>query len=150
MPEPTIVQFNDIVQKFFRQHFTRLHTLSEEIGVYRGQPPMLYALAENEGCTQNQLAVQLHLTPATVSRMLQRMEHAGLLERRPDPIDQRITRVYLTPAGRDIQKDIRQRAHQVSEEMLIGFTDAEREQLTGFLERMRDNLLKVNRENLDS
>ena len=117
--------------------------------MYRGQPPLLRALAENEGSTQGQLAGLLHLTPATVTRMLQRMEHAGLLERRPDAGDQRVTRVYLTTMGRDLLDGVHERARQVSEEMLAGFSSEEREQLAGYLARMRDNLLKVNNHNLE-
>jgi DNA-binding MarR family transcriptional regulator len=143
------VQFSDLVLQFLRQHFTRLHSLSEEIGVYRGQPPLLRTIADNEGCAQSLLSEQLHLTPATVTRMLQRMQHAGLLERRPDPEDQRVTRVYLTPAGHAIQGAILQRMQQVSDEMLAGFSEQEQEQLSSYLARMRDNLMKVNRENLD-
>jgi len=149
MAEQKYGQFNDFVQQFLRQHFTRLHTLSEEIGIYRGQPPLLRALSENEGCTQRELAEEMHLTAATVTRMLQRMQQSGLLERRPDPDDQRVTRVYLTPKGRAILGDIRKRAQQVSEEMLVGFSEQEQAQLASYLNRMRDNLLKVNRENLD-
>ena len=135
---------NALVMQFLRQHFTRTYTLLEEIGLYGGQPPILHQLWENEGCTQTDLVENLHLAPATVTKMLQRMEQAGLVERRPDPVDQRITRVFLSPAGRAIRGDLQKREQQVGEEMLQDFDPEERAQLAGYLSRMRANLLRVN------
>jgi len=137
-------QINLLVMQFLRQHFTRLHTLMDQIGLFRGQPPVLHQLWENEGINQTELAERLHLAPATVTKMVQRMELAGLIERRADPADQRITRVYLTAAGRDVQDAVRQRERQIGEEALAGFSQAEKSQLAGFLGRMRDNLLIQN------
>jgi DNA-binding MarR family transcriptional regulator len=76
--------------------------------------------------------------------MLQRMEQAGLVERRPDPVDQRTTRVYLSPAGRAIRGDLQQREQQVGEEMLQDFRPEELAQLAEHLDRMRSNLLRIN------
>ena len=135
---------NHLVIQVTRQHFTRLHTLMEEIGLYRGQPPMLHMLWKGEGCTQSDLAAHLHVQPATITKMLQRMEHAGFIERRPDPEDQRVSRVYLTAAGRNIEDAVRQRERQAGEELLMGFSPEEQQVLVQFLTRLRDNLLKVN------
>lgn len=135
---------NVLVMQFLRQHYTRTHALLDEIGLYGGQPPILHMLWENEGCTQTDLVENLHLAPATVTKMLQRMEQAGLVERRPDPVDQRITRVYLSPAGRAIRGDLQQREQQVGEEMLQDFRPEELAQLAEHLDRMRSNLLRIN------
>ena len=144
--EVTPQAVNALVMQFLRQHFTRTHALLEEIGLYSGQPPILKQLWENEGCMQTDLVENLHLAPATVTKMLQRMEQAGLVERRPDPVDQRITRVYLSQAGRAIRADVEQRMRQVGEEMLNGFSPEEQAQLAEYLNRMRGNLLRVNKE----
>jgi DNA-binding MarR family transcriptional regulator len=144
MSENPYEQINEVLLRFFRQHYSRIHSLFEQIGVYRGQPPILRQLSKEEGVPQSALAKCQHLAPATVTKMLQRMEQAGLIERRPDPTDQRITRVYLTQPGRDIQDSIRQRERQVTEEMLLGFSPQEKEQLAQYLVRMQENLLEVN------
>jgi DNA-binding MarR family transcriptional regulator len=41
------------------------------------------------------------LTKGNICVMVQKMEAAGLIERRSDPDDQRFHRLYLTPAGRE-------------------------------------------------
>jgi len=66
-----------------------------------GQAMCLRLLSANDGATQRDMARMLHVAPPTVSKMLSTMEKAGLVERRPDEADQRLTRVYLTAAGRD-------------------------------------------------
>jgi len=137
---------NKLLIQVSRQHFTRLHALMETIGLHRGQPPLLHVLWEEEGCTQSDLAARLHSQPATVTKMLQRMESAGFIERRPDPEDQRVSRVYLAEAGRAVKAAVCERDHQVGQEILAGFTAEEQAQLVQFLSRIRDNLLQVNGE----
>ncbi len=137
-------RFNWLVIQCARQHYIRLHALLSEIGLYRGQPPLLHLLKQNSGCTQTDLAVWLDVQPSTITKMLQRMDHTGYIERKADPTDQRAWRVSLTESGEQIEQATRERENQVGEEMLAGFTPQEREVLTGFLVRMRDNLVKAN------
>jgi MarR family transcriptional regulator, organic hydroperoxide resistance regulator len=123
-------------------HFHRAHELLEIIGLYRGQPPVLYALWEKEGLSHQDLAKRLHNTPATISRMLQRMEKTGFIQRRPDEQDQRISRVYLTAAGRDIQKELQAIWLKMETETFAGFSPEELELLSSFLLRLRANLVQ--------
>ncbi|MCL6430220.1 MAG: MarR family transcriptional regulator [Anaerolineae bacterium] len=126
-----------------RLHYLRAHELLEKIGLYRGQPPVLRALSEQEGLTHTELAERLRVTPATITRMLQRMEKAGFVERRPDPEDQRISRVYLTEAGRGVQSALHEVVRTMEAETLAGFSQEERALLRRLLERIRDNLLRA-------
>ncbi len=126
-----------------RLHFTRAHTLLETLGLYRGQPPVLWALWEQEGLTHTELAERLHVTPATMTKMLQRMEKAGFLVRRPDPEDQRVSRVYLTKAGRAIQTKVQSVWRTMETETFAGLSAQERETLRGFLLRIRENLMQA-------
>jgi len=121
-------------------HHTRAHRLFEEVGLYRGQPPVLMALWEQEGLTQTELAEQLHITPATVTRMLQRMERTGFIQRQPDPLDQRISRVYLTEAGTAVQSQVEAMWKTMETETFGGLSGDEQEILRGYLLRIRKNL----------
>ncbi len=126
-----------------RLHFTRAHTLLETLGLYRGQPPVLWALWEQEGLTHTALAERLHVTPATMTKMLQRMEKAGFLVRRPDAEDQRVSRVYLTKAGRAIQTKVQSVWRTMETETFAEFSAQERDTLRGFLLRIRENLMQA-------
>jgi len=65
-----------------------------------GRAGVLRVLGKHEGISQRELAEFLHLSPPTVTTMLQKMEQDGLVRRSSDETDQRITRISLTDAGR--------------------------------------------------
>ena len=122
-------------------HHARAHQLLEALGLYRGQPPVLRALWEREGLTQTELAERMKITPATMTKMLQRMEKAGFIQRKVDAEDQRISRVYLTEAGNMVQKDVEAVFRLTEEETFGNFTIEEQVLLRRFLLQMRENLL---------
>ncbi|MHB1295108.1 MAG: MarR family winged helix-turn-helix transcriptional regulator [Anaerolineae bacterium] len=125
-------------------HFVRAHDLFQTLGLYRGQPPLLCFLADHDSLPQSRLAEHLGVTAATVSRMLERMEKAGFVNRTSDPADQRVTRVHLTDRGRAVQGDMRHLIERIEQETFAGFSPEERVAVRGFLMRMRDNLDAVN------
>ena len=124
-------------------HHERMRSLLSAIGVYRGQPPVLFHLNREDGLSHADLAERLHLQPATVTKMITRMEKRGLVTRQPDPDDKRISRVFLTEQGRCAHASDRRVFDQLSNEILAGFDEQEREQLRDMLIRVRDNLLSV-------
>ena len=129
-------------------HHFRTNTLLEAIGLYRGQPPVLFALWDQEGLTHTELAERLQNTPATITKMIQRMEKAGFVQRRPDANDQRVSRVYLTEAGRAIQARLQAIWDTMEAETFAGLSDEERLLLRHFLQHIRQNLVQVNGEAL--
>ena len=139
--EPESIDF--LLAQVCRLRHARAHTLLEELGLYRGQPPMLHALWEQEGLTHGELAERLHVQPATITKMIQRMEKAGFLERQSDLEDQRVSRVYLTDAGRAIQAEVRQVWRTLEGETFAGFTLEERVLLRRFFLQIRENLIRV-------
>jgi DNA-binding MarR family transcriptional regulator len=140
-PDPESIDM--MLAQVCRLHHTRAHTLLESLGLYRGQPPMLHALWRQEGLTHSELAELLHVRPATITRMLQRMEKAGFVERRQDAEDRRVSRVYLTQAGRAIQSGVQRVWRTLEAETLAGMTPEERALLERLLARVRENLLRV-------
>jgi len=123
-----------------RLHYIRAHQLLEGIGLYRGQPPVLHALWEQEGLTQSELAERLNVSPATMTKMLQRMERAGFVLRMTDADDQRVSRVFLTEAGRSIKSSVESIFQTMETETFAGFTAQERDLLRRFLRQIRKNL----------
>jgi DNA-binding MarR family transcriptional regulator len=124
-------------------HHARAHALLETLGLYRGQPRLLGALYQDEGPTHGELAEHLRVTPATITKMIQRMEKAGFVERRADPADQRVSRVYLTGAGHAVRAAMDEALETLEEESLAGLTEVERGQLYQFLLSVRDNLIRA-------
>lgn len=124
-------------------HHARVHMLFESLGLYRGQPQILKALWEQEGLTQTNLAERLRNSPATTTKMLQRMEKAGFIQRRPDDSDQRVTRVYLTEMGRAVQKQVEMTFNTMDDETFANLTAEESTLLRRFLLQIRDNLVRA-------
>jgi len=146
-PEPHSLDF--LLAQVSRLHRQRAHELLDKLGLYRGQPPVLFALWEQDGLTHRELAEQLEITPATMTRMIQRMEKAGFVQRQPDASDQRLSRVYLTDAGRTVRVELESVWQRMDVECFNGFSDEERVVLRGFLLRLRANLSQVIQEKLD-
>jgi DNA-binding MarR family transcriptional regulator len=144
MASPLSDTIDHLLAQVCRLHHARVHVLLEDIGVYRGQPPVLFKLWEQEGRTHSELAKHIHVQPATMTKMIQRMERAGFVERRSDPDDERVSRVYLTDAGRAIQTEMQQIFQGLEQEVLAGFSADERALLRQLLSKIRDNLLRVN------
>ncbi len=127
-----------------RLHYYRSHTLLDEIGMYHGQPPMLFILNKKNGQSQKELADRLNVKPSTITVMLGRMEKAGLVERRQDDEDQRVSRVYITEEGKEVCKKANQVMKSLEEECFGNFTVEERVILRRLLLQIRDNLQAVN------
>jgi len=144
MPQRTELEALDfLLSQVCRLHYVRAQGLLDAIGIYRGQPPVLYVLHEQEGLTQSELAARLEVAPATVTKMLQRLERAGFVQRQTDSEDQRVSRVYLTDAGRAIQGDVVAVLGRLAEETFGNFTIEERVVLRRLMIDMRENLSRV-------
>lgn len=126
--------------EILKLHHYRTHILLDEIGIYPGQPPMLFILSKKDGRSQKELADILNIKPATITVMLRRMEKAELVERRQDNEDQRISRVYLTEKGRKICNKAHEIMQDLEKECFDNFTEEEKVILRRLLMQMRDNL----------
>ena len=72
-----------------------------EIGLSVPQCDVLTTLTEAEGVSQQDLAKRLYVTKGNISGLLDRLEGAGLVERRSTAADRRQYEIYLTPTGRE-------------------------------------------------
>ncbi|WIV12967.1 MarR family transcriptional regulator [Proteiniborus sp. MB09-C3] len=133
-----------IFLEILRLHYYRTHVLLDEIGVYPGQPPLLFILNKEDGLSQKEIAAKLDIKPSTITVMLRRMEKTNLVERRQDAEDQRVSRVYLTEAGRDICDKSMEVMKKIEEECFGNFIVEEKVVFRRLLMQMRDNLLMVN------
>ena len=72
-----------------------------EVGLSVPQCDVLTTLTEAEGVSQQDLAKRLYVTKGNISGLLDRLEGAGLVNRRSTAADRRQYEIYLTPAGRE-------------------------------------------------
>jgi DNA-binding MarR family transcriptional regulator len=110
------------------------------IGVTRPQWQMLANLGRNPGIHQGGLADLLEVEPITAARMIDRLQEAGLVERRADPADRRTWRVHLTEKGTGLLDALQPSARETLDEALDGISPADQDQLLALLGQIRTNL----------
>lgn len=92
------------------------------------------------GATQSDLVAHSGRDKAQLARLVKSLRERGLLDGEADAADRRNLRLALTGDGQALQRALQQRTRQVASRAVAGFSAAEREQLRGLLQRLRDNL----------
>lgn len=82
---------------------------------------VLLPLFEEDGLRLGELARRSRLSKQTMTELIRRLEHDGLVERRVDPADRRASRVFLTRRSRAFEP--------VAAEVLRGLDHAVRRRL---------------------
>ena len=101
MSAPDLVA-NEVLRQFrvifgaVRQHYQEVE---KACGVSGAQIWAMAALRESPGLKVSELAQTLSIHPSTASNLLDKIEKAGLIRRERNSPDQRVVRLYLTPAG---------------------------------------------------
>ncbi len=101
---------------------------------------VLAYLSRMEGCLQRELAEVVEVRPMTIARLLDRMQHLKLIERRRDTTDRRAQRIYLTSRARVAVREMRSIGRRCSNEAVRGLSAIERRALVDLLSRLRANL----------
>ena len=118
----------------------RLERASRDIPMTPAQLRIVARLSRCEGIAQAALAAVLELEPMTLSRHVDRMVAAGLVERRPDPADRRVRRLHTTARSRALIEPMRARAAGIYDEAQHGLAPAERTALLAALAALVANL----------
>jgi|SRR5213079_1049658 len=109
-------------------------------GVTLPQWKILLQLWRQEGRSQVELQEQLGLERATITGLLQRMTSQGWVQRRIDPDDRRVQRVFLTERGRALEPIANSLVEEVNNQALEGFSADEREFFIRLLMRALGNV----------
>ena len=126
-----------------KSQFRYLRNLMNENKLYRGDPRLLMYVFFHNGRKQAEIARGLCVKPATLTVMLQRMEQAGLVERRNDTQDQRVQRVYITELGKETSEKTVDVYKNAVKKFYQGVTDEEMEGYRSTLEKVKANVLKL-------
>jgi DNA-binding MarR family transcriptional regulator len=111
-----------------------------EIGVTGPQARLLLTLSRRPGENQGYYADQLEVEPITLCRMADRLEEAGMIERRRDPTDRRAWQLHLTEKSQRVVAQLQQRVDSLVDDMLEGLTLDERAEFARLLKTVGTNL----------
>lgn len=98
------------------------------------------------GARQVELAEALDVEPITLCRMIDRLEEAGLAERRRDETDRRAWRIHLTEAAAPVLAKLEEMGIAFNADMLAGISREDRETVLRVLGQMRHNLDEMEQE----
>src|SRR5262249_19039743 len=99
---------------------------------------LLATLGFEQGITQQELAERLLVTKGNICGMIDRMEANGWVERRPDPEDRRVNRVFLTRPGKSLLDQAMPSQQQLARQILGALTPPELQTLHQFLDRIAE------------
>lgn len=114
-----------------------------DLGLTAAQARLLLSLERTPGQNQAFYADRLEIEPITLTRIADRMEEAGWVERHPDPTDRRVRLLQLTAKSHEVVTELRSIVDQMSDEVLRGLTRDERATLAQLLDRIGDNLVSA-------
>ena len=106
-------------------------------------------LSRDDGQTQASLAKRLDITRVALGEAVDRLEHSGHVERRPDAADRRKWRVQLTRKSRDLLPEMFAAADQLQAECFGHLSDGELAQLQATLGCLRARLTDITIESPD-
>ncbi|MEU9604325.1 MarR family winged helix-turn-helix transcriptional regulator [Streptomyces sp. NPDC048057] len=126
-------------------HVARLHRMVggkvlRGLGLYPGQEFVMLHLWKSGPLRQSDLIKYAELDPSTVTKMLQRLEQAGHVRRRPDPADRRAVLVEATEQSCALRVAVEQSLNTLEERMLTGLDEGERAELLRLLNKAERNL----------
>lgn len=115
------------------------------LGVTRAQWKVLFRLTRAPGLRQVELADLLDIEPITLSRIVDRLEEAGHVERVADPSDRRAWRLQVTEKAKPLVAKLRSLAGDLVEEAFEGIDRSEIECARGVLAQVRENVAAAQR-----
>lgn len=98
------------------------------------------------GQRQIELADALDVEPITLSRMIDRLEESGLVERRRDPADRRAWRIHLTEKARPVVDQLTRIGAEFQAELNEGVDPEASRRVSQVLAQLRDTLVQMESE----
>ncbi|HIY63143.1 MAG TPA: MarR family transcriptional regulator [Candidatus Mediterraneibacter stercoripullorum] len=118
----------------------RARSMYQEFDLNRSQASVLFSLHQKKSMSQKELAVQLNMTPPSITSTIQKMERSGYISRKPDQSDQRIMRLELTGKGESCIRTVKMITDQMEEMLFRGMSAEEKILFRRFLMQINDNL----------
>jgi len=138
----TISLWISAVARVHRQH---AGALLHGIGLSAGQELLLMLLWDKEPRSQAELTRELAIEPPTTSKMLSRMEKAGVIARHRSDVDRRTVLVTLTEAGRALEGPVNAAWRTLEEDTVGELTPEDQDTLLVLLGRVLESLAAAKR-----
>lgn len=133
-------EIRELLDKISSQTRRNHNHLLHDLNLHVGQDNLLCKLWREDGLTQVELCNKLNCEAPTVTNMVKALEKKGLIIRKKDYNDKRITRIFLTDAGKDLEAPVNEKWRKQQDRLLTDITLDERMLLRRLLKQMEANL----------
>lgn len=138
-----------LITRLLRKRFderARTMALSNGETLTRAQWRMLGTIHVQEGATQREIAERLEIGPVAAGQTIDRLEEAKWVERRADPADRRVKRLYVTDAAIPILAKLGLLADSEDQNAIIGIPSKDMVRLSALLNDVIRNLMATESE----
>lgn len=104
-----------LVDELWHDHKHRLHAIATEFELSPPQVWALKALGPDAPVPMSSLAGTLRCDASNVTGIVDRLEHRGLVERRPAQHDRRVKHLHLTERGVGVRNRLLEQLHAAPE-----------------------------------
>lgn len=120
-------------QIYWAQYLKEYHITSAEY-------PVLIALNQRDGITQDEIVSKLNIDKSAVARVIQSLADKGFIEKKKDEEDKRCNRIYLTAKGYASKVPIEEGIKRWNTILSKNIQDEEMEQIINLLSQMAENI----------
>lgn len=134
------IQDNTVLQWLGKTYHIATTVFEKTTDVTAARWRLLFLIHRQKSCTQKFLITEIRVDPGSITRQLKTLEAEGLIHRESDPIDNRLTRVALSPQGAAYVEEIYVARQRFLERMVEGIPAEDVQTLTRVLEHIARNL----------
>jgi DNA-binding MarR family transcriptional regulator len=117
------------------------HKVSD-LNVTPVQAMVLRFLYDQDQITSIDLGKKTELDSATLTGVIDRLENAGLIDRKDNPHDRRSIQIYLTEKGKITGEQVAMRMEEANTDFLKAFTPQESGELRRLINTLRNQFLR--------
>ncbi len=108
-----------------------------------GLAPFLFSIDANPGTSLISLSRELFIDKATTTKAVAKLIEGGFIEKVADHDDRRAFKLYITPRGSEISKEVRELAYSFKDEILEGCTLEDYETTLKVLNKVFENMREM-------
>lgn len=127
-----------------KRHRQLVSSYLDRVGLYFGQPRLLFLIQENPGITRKDLAILSESLKETISISIKRLIKAQLVIQVENTLDKRIQHLYLSDKGNEVAQLIHTDFNRLNDSMVTGLSAQDKETLNILFEKMLINLKDFN------
>ena len=136
----------EAAKKFRKVNRAMMRIIDKKVSatqVYRSQHQVLMHIAYHPNASQTEIAEWMDISPAALAVSLKKLEKGGYITRSSDTSDERKKHIEMTDLGNKIVAESHKMFQEIENQMFIGFSRKEIEDLNHYMNRMLENISSI-------